>query len=193
MRKLTVVIFAILCFAVSYASDFNVIKPKIDLSHEFIVKETENYSIELIKELPLRFSNILVKPKKTYKFSMMLYFICDTPDLSEFDTPEKMETKFRKSSRKYLPYSKENEMNITPLNWNGRYGFKTVFTDKNYDELSKVPDGEFRYITRGMVRISNNTALGFSIMSNDLNSTNYEDLLKYVKGFVINPLEEKYQ
>jgi hypothetical protein len=58
-----------------------------------------------------------------------------------------------------------------------------VFTDKELVDRKPAP-GEFKYITRGMVRVTQDSALGFSILSNELDSPLYRELFDYVLGYV---------
>lgn len=157
----------------------------------FQVAETPQWSVEVEKLLPLRFADVKVKSKSGYPFNMMLYFKCDTPDLAQFDTPEKIAKSVRVSSEKYLPaiVEKKIELQSVPVS----YGSFTVLTDADVVKKSTIPPGEYKYLTRGMVRLSKDSALGFSLMTNDVTSPDYKNLLKYVYGFVKDPAKPSAQ
>jgi len=154
------------------------------LDDRFTVAETEHWNVTVEKQLSLRFADVKIEPKSNSSFSLMLYFKCDTPDLSQFDTAEKIERSVRASSEKYLSSTVEKTIVLKTLNVKGWYGFYTILTDKNLATNKNIPKGEFRYITRGMVRLSKDSALGFSLMSNDLNSSEYKEVFNYILSFV---------
>lgn len=150
----------------------------------FRVTETDQWNVKLERELQLRFADVRVDDKQGYPFSLMLYFKADTPDLAQFDTPEKMECSVRSSSEKYLPGIVEKTITIQKVPVFSSYGFFTVLTDADVAKKAKPGPREFKYLTRGMVRLSKNSALGFSLMSNDIDSADYRKLLDYVYSFV---------
>jgi hypothetical protein len=124
-----------------------------------------------------------ITPKTDSSFSLMLYFKCDTPDLAQFDSSEKIEKSVRKSSETYLTDTIEKQIEIKKLNVKGWYGCYTILTDKQLATVTTVPRGEFKYITRGMIRLSPDSALGFSLMTNTLDTPQYKELLDYIYGF----------
>jgi len=183
MKKL---LFTLLIFLISFSS-VNAAEPtRIRLNVDEIIEIQENpsWNITIEKELQLRFADIKIKPQNGYPFSMMLYFKCDTKDLAQFDSPEKIARSITSSSEKYLPYILEKKITLQPIPIKSTYGYLTVLTDAEVSKMAKSPQGEFKYMTRGMVRISKDSALGFSIMSNDITSTDYNSLLNYVYSYV---------
>jgi len=157
---------------------------RMSLDDTFLVRETANWSINIEKQLTLRFADVRITPKQGYDFSMMLYFKCDTPDLAQFDTPEKMAETVRKSSQKYLPHTVEKSIELHPAGGTSTYGYLTVLTDRQLADKKNPIQGEYKYMTRGMIRLSKDSALGFSIMTNDVTSGEYKTLLDYVYSFV---------
>jgi hypothetical protein len=159
-------------------------KLQMSLNDTFVVKDSEKWRVTVDKVLPLRYGNVKVLPKKGYDFSLMLYFKCDTPDLAQFDSFEKMDRSILASSQQYLPDSVEKKVEIKRLNVKGWYGCSTVLTDKDVAGQKAVPPDQFKYMTRGMVRLSPDSALGFSLMTNQLDSPQYKELMDYVFSFV---------
>ncbi len=157
---------------------------QMSLADQFVVQDTDDWKVTVQKEMPLRLANVAVKPKTGHGFSLMLYFKCDTPDLAQFDSIEKIEAGLVSSSKKYLSNSVEKKVVVKRLEVKGWYGASTVLTDKETAEKKEVPEGEFKYIVRGMVRLSPDSVLGFSLMTNDLNSREYKAVMDYIFGFV---------
>ena len=156
---------------------------QMSLADRFIVSESEKWNVEVEKVLSFRFADVRITPKTDSSFSLMLYFKCDTSDLSQFDTAHKIENSVRLSSENYLPYITEKKIEIKQLNPKGWYGCYTILTDKQLASTDNVPNGEFKYITRGMIRLSPDSALGFSLMTNTLNSPQYNELIDYICSF----------
>jgi hypothetical protein len=157
---------------------------RLSLDDRFTVADTEKWTVKVEKELPLRLADVRVEPKKDSSFSLMLYLKCDTPDLAAYDSPERIEQSVRSSSEKYLGATVEKKVELKQLNVKGWYGWYTVLTDAKLAKLADIPEGEFKYITRGMVRLSKDSVLGFSLMTNDLGGPEYKQLLDYISSFV---------
>lgn len=182
IRYFFVACVLILSSSVSWAGKTVEVMTSVD--DVFRVSETEQWNVKLEREVRLRFADVRVDEKRGYPFSVMLYFKADTPDLGQFDTPEKMERAVRLSSEKYLPGVVEKSLVIRKVPAIPRYGFYTVLTDAEVAKKTNPGLREFKYLTRGMVRLSKNSALGFSIMTNDVDSADYRRLLDYIYGFI---------
>jgi hypothetical protein len=178
--RLSILIFA---FLASAAWAGKTIEVTTDLEDVFRISETEQWNVKLERELKLRFADVRIDDKQGYPFSLMLYFKADTPDLAQFDTPQKMERAVRASSEKYLPGIVEKTITIQKIPVLSTYGFYTVLTDADVARKGNPGPREFKFLTRGMIRLSKNSALGFSLMSNDLDSASYRKLIDYVYSF----------
>lgn len=158
---------------------------QMSMNDTFVVAETGTMNVEVQKIVTLRFADVLITPKQGNAFSLMLYFKCDTPDLSQFDTPEKIKNSVITSSRQYVPGSVEKGIMLKPLKLRNGYGYYTVLTDAKLAKQAKQAKflpGDFKYMTRGMIRISGDTALGFSLMTND-RAKLHRELLSYIASF----------
>ncbi|MRR56810.1 MAG: hypothetical protein EG824_01140 [Deltaproteobacteria bacterium] len=161
-----------------------IIEVRTDLEDVFLISETDQWNVKVERELTLRFADVRVEDKRGYPFSLMLYFKADTPDLAQFDTPEKIERSVRSSSEKYLSGAVEKKITIHKVPVSGTYGFYTVLTDADIANKPNPKPREFKFLTRGMVRLSKNSVLGFSLMTSDTESDNYRRLLDFVYRFV---------
>ena len=184
MKKLAVMVVSFGLALAAGAADFKSFLLKMSLDDTFTVAETKAWAVKVERFTTLRRADVKVTPKVGAAFSLMLYFKCDTPDLGNFDSVEKMKQAVLMSSQKHLPTCVEKQVQLTPINHRGRYGFYTVLTDAGLATASTVPEGQFKFITRGMVRLSTDSALGFSLMTNEVNSKEYKALLDYILGFV---------
>lgn len=184
MKKLIALLLSILLAFASIAAAGNVHELKMSLDDTFRVAETKDWNVEIERMLTLRFADVKITPKRGYDFSMMLYFKCDTKDLAQFDTPDKIARSVRKSSEKYLSSTVEKKVSLQTIPVKGTYGYYTILTDAEVAGKKNLAPGEFKYLTRGMVRLSKDSALGFSVMTNDINSADYKKLINYVYGFI---------
>jgi len=150
----------------------------------FTIAESDTRSVKVEHYQPMRHADVRVTPKTGAAFSLMLYFKRDTTDLGNFDTAEKMKRAVLQTAQKFLPGCVEREIQLQTLNHQGRYGFYTVQTDAQYAPASKAPEVKFKFATRGMVRLSTDTALGFSLQTNAVNSKEYKELLDYILSFI---------
>ena len=184
MPRIAIIIFAFLLTSTSFAAEQKKYELKMSLNDTFIVKETEDWDVDVEKVLTLRFANVNITPKNDTSFDMQLFFKCDTPDLAKFDSSEKIKKSVVSSSEQYLPYSVETEIEIKELNVKGWYGWYTVLTDTDLANKKEIPEGEFKYMTRGMVRLSQDSVLGFSFMTNEIDGPGHKKLFDYIKSFV---------
>jgi hypothetical protein len=150
---------------------------------ECTLQSTEKWDVTVERALPLRFADVHVLPKQKKTFDLMLYFKCDTKDLAQFDTPEKMRKSVLLSSEKYLPGTVEKKVEIEEIHNKGWYGFKTKLTDADLAGNKPIPEGQFLYMIRGMIRLSPNSALGFSLMTNDPDSPETREIESYIYSF----------
>ena len=166
----------------SYAKEHEIVT---SLHDTFVLSDTNDYHIEVKRYLTLRFADIQVLPKNDGSFNLMLYFKSDTKDLAQFNNPEKIAASIRKSSEEYLPYITEKQIIIKDLSPKSYYGSYTVMTDNKLSKVKVVPPNEFRYLGRGMLRVSQDSVLGFSLMTNDIQLLETRKLLAFIQSFVI--------
>ena len=149
-------------------------------SDRYEISETEQWRFEVQRELSGRFADVKIKPKRGDAFALMLYFLADTPDLARLDTPEKIASSVIAGAEKYLALTVEKKVTLQAVSPRASYGSITVLTAA---ATQGVP-GEFKYQTRGMVRLSPDAALGFSLLSKEINTASYRQLLSYVYSFI---------
>ena len=176
--KIIIVSLVLLSLPV-YAED---IKITMSLNETFTIKDNPNWIIKNERYIPLRLADISIFSKKGYAFDLKLYFKCDTKDLSNFDTAEKIKESILASSKKYLLYCVENKIILKKLKVK-RFGFYTQLTDKELIKKKEIPEGEYKYMTRGFYRVGNDSALGFSLMTNDIDSKDYRQIIDYILSF----------
>ncbi len=162
----------------------------MSLNDTFVVQNTPEWNVKVEKLLTLRMADVKVTPKSGYDFNMMLYFKCDTPDLGQFDTPQKMADNVKASSAHYLPHTVEKTATLHSIPISNSFGYFTILTDAKVASMPTPPPGEYKYLTRGMVRLSKDSALGFSVMTNDLSSPGYQNLFQYVFSLTFSPKTE---
>ena len=185
MKKILYLISFIFLFNIKmFAYIENDFPIQLSFDDTFIIHPNSEWNINVQKIVTWRFADINIIPKKGDNFNMQLYFKCDTPDLAKFDTPEKMKRSILIYSEQYLPYIVKNKITLKSLNVRGLYGFYTVITDKDLINKKHINKGEFKYITRGMVRLSKDSVLGFSLMTNNITNSKYKNLMNYILHFV---------
>ena len=155
---------------------------QISMKDTFVVTDSPNMAVEIQKLEPMKFADVKVTPQKGSAYTLMLYFKADTPDLAQFDTPEKIKNSVISSSGQYLTGTVEHNVALNELKLSNGYGYYTMLTYAKLARLAKVPPGEFKYISRGMIRVSADSVLGFSLMTNDRGKL-HRELLNYIVSF----------
>jgi len=181
MIKTITKVILLLCFtSLSASAKDRVLTMSLD--DKFKISDVANWNIKVERELTLRFADVSVVSSKGYDFNLKLYFKCDTKDLAQFDTPEKMKRSVYVSTEKYLPYCVENKVELKELKCK-RFGYITTITDSELAKKKEIPKDEYLYMTRGFYRVSKDSALGFSVMSNDIDSAGFQKVIDYILSF----------
>ena len=182
MLQLVVGLLATCCSLAAWAG--KPIEVMTSLDDVFLLQETDQWNVKVERGIQLYATDVRVDDKRGYPFSLMLYFKADTPDIAQFDTPAKMEWNVRSSSEKYLPNIVESSITLQKVPLASTYGYYTVLTDAEVAKKAQHGPREFKFLTRGMVRLSKRSALGFSLMTHDIDSADYRKLMDYVYSFV---------
>ena len=157
----------------------------MSLDDTFEIVPRPGWTLEPGRYLTLRFGQVKIRDAgKT--FSLKLTFLCDTPDVARFDSPEKMERWLRDNYAGAYEESLEKQTHV-PLQVQsfapeGRYGFLIRLTDKHFAD-TPPPPGEWKMATFGIIRLSADTALAFELLTNSVDGPAYESLLDYIGSF----------
>jgi hypothetical protein len=185
MKKLLLAVLAVMSIAHLHAANYQL---QISPDDVFKVSDTAEWRFSVTRLQVMEIAEVTVTSKEDKnRFLLMLYFMRDSGNYGQFNTPQKMEGAVRESGQKYASCSVEKTVNIENIDIKGSYGFKALFTDAELaKQKDKIPEGQFLYLFRGMIRLSDDTALGFRFCTNDLNSADTKKIEKYILSFVKN-------
>ena len=175
-------------FLLSFISVLMSCQSNASESHEIVlgpndryeVRETAQWRFEVLKESAGRFTDVQFKPKHGDAFNLTLYFLADTPDHVSLDTPEKIAAAVQDGAEQFLPLTVEKKITLQAIAPRGSFGSLTVMTAA----APKGAPGEFKYQTRGLVRLSSQASLGFSLLSNEINTAGYRQWLNHTYSFI---------
>ena len=184
MKRLRTICVVLLLAGAADAAGYKQYLLRMSADDTFTVAETENWNVKVLRYETQRHADVKVTPRTNTSFSLALNFRCDTGELANFDTQEKMKAAVLHSAERYLGTSVEKTVLLLPINQRGRYGFSTILTDATLEKQALLPAGKFKFATRGMVRLSTDSALGFTLMTNDVTSKEYKELMDYILSFV---------
>jgi hypothetical protein len=156
---------------------------RMSLDDVFTVSDTDKWNVTVEKELTLRFADVTVEPKGRATFSLKLWFKCDTRDLSQYDTPEKMRRTVKNMVKPYASVIVEKSPEPVEITNKGWVGYMVRVTDASLVGKKQAADGEFLYMYKGVIRLSEDSALGFSLMANDPDSAETKELFSYIYAF----------
>jgi hypothetical protein len=158
-------------------------KIQMSLDDVFDLANPEKWDVQIERQLPLRFADVMVRPKGSETFSLKLWFRCDTPDLAALDTPAKRKHAVEQMVKPYLGVIVEKAPQITEIVVKGRIGYLARITDASLVNREKPKDGEFLYLYKGSIRLTDDSALGFSLMTNDPDSDETKAVFAYIYSF----------
>lgn len=159
----------------------------MSLDDTFEISPRPGWTLEPWGYLPLRFGVVVIRDADE-TFSLKLTFLCDTPDLAQADSPEKMKQWLLDNyADVYYADSLEKQTHV-PLHVQsfapgGRYGCLIRLTDKRFADIPPPP-GEWKMATFGIVRLSADSALAFELLTNSCDDSAYGSVLDYIGSFV---------
>jgi hypothetical protein len=186
MRTIFTLLFLLSLAAANFAIADETPEIRMSAADVFRLEAPSDWKVEVKKCMPVRFASVQISPLRGYDFVMMLIFKCEANALAQSDAPEKMAQAVKRSFEKRLPRMVEKEVVLQPVPVKSTYGFYTILTDAELVGKT-TPTGEYRHMTGGMVRLSKDSALVFTIGTNDVDSEDYRKLLNYVYGFIKSP------
>jgi hypothetical protein len=156
---------------------------RMSMDDVFTVADTDKWNVTVEKELILRFADVMVRPKGRATFSLKLWFKCDTRDLAQYDTPEKRRRAVKRMVEPYASGIVEKSPEPAEITNQGWIGYLVRVTDASLVGRKQAVDGEFLYLYKGCIRLSKDSALGFSLMTNDPDSVETKELFSYIYAF----------
>ncbi|HSD39686.1 MAG TPA: hypothetical protein VLC92_19430 [Rhodocyclaceae bacterium] len=147
---------------------------------KYEVAETSQWSVEVVREVGGHFADVKIKPRRGTAFVLTLYFLSDPKDIARHDSREKIATSVKENAERFLGMTVEKSVTLQTVAPRGSYGSLVVLTAAN---LKGDPE-EFKYQTRGMVRLSPDAALGFGLLSKEINTAAYRQWLAYIYSFI---------
>jgi hypothetical protein len=181
MRKLLLFLLAVLTIVNLNAATYQL---QISPDDTFKINDTDDWKFTVTR---LQVMEVAEVKMTTNENLLMLYFMRDSGNYGQFNTPGKMEGAVRESGQNYAKSSVEQTVNIEKFDIKGSYGFKAFLTDAELaKQKDKVPAGQYLYLILGMVRLSDDTALGFRLCTNDPNSAETKKLERYILSFIKN-------
>ena len=155
---------------------------KIKISgDQFDVKVPKEWTIKQKEYEEGKSATFYIDPANGSSFSLTINFLCKNKNL---DTPNKLKKIIVKMGNPVLPRVLESSVKVKQLKLQKGYGFYAIFTDKDTAKLSNPGPKDFLYMTHGFIRISDDTILGFMMLTHKTNDDTYKMLGKYLTGYV---------
>lgn len=176
-------------FALGYAGvdfmddDVKKTRLRIGPNDAFVIRESDVWDIRIEKYEPMHYAEIKVTPKMGPEFILAARFVCDTPDMGNFDTTEKLKKTVELAAEPYLDRSVEEKIELRDYWHNGSTMWTATVVDKAYVGRRTLVAGEFRCITLGIVRLSRDSVLEFTLMEKEISTSGMESyVLSFVRG-----------
>lgn len=157
---------------------------RMSINDTFVVEEMEGWEVYVQRKRDLHFADVVVNPKKDKSFNMKLYYMRDTPDMAKFDSTDKVKKFVMSSSVQYMQQGVKKKVELKELTIKGWYGWYMVLPDAKLENKVNIPEGEFKYMTMGMIRLSSDSVLVFTIMTNELDTPEYRKLFDFACSFI---------
>ena len=158
----------------------------MSLDDTFEITPHPGWTLDRGYYLTLRFGQVKIRDADG-TFHLKLTFLCDTPDLAKFDSPDKMRRwlvdNYADAYEESLEKQTHVPLRVESFAPGGRYGFLIRLTDKHFAD-TPPPPGEWKMATFGIVRLSADSALAFELLTNSVDDSAYKSLLDYIGSFV---------
>lgn len=150
----------------------------------FVVEEMEEWDVDVCKPQNLPYVEVVIEPKIDKSFSMKLFFMRDTPDMANFDTPDKVKKFIMASSMQIFAGGLDKKIVSQKLELKGWYGWYIILPDTKLENKVNIPEGDFKYATRGMIRLSSDSVIWFMLLTNELDTPKYKRLFDFACSFI---------
>lgn len=145
---------------------------------KFTVKVPDEWNLKK-KEYVKNKSAILFADAKDSSFSLTMYF--DRAG-TMLNSEEKLKKAIIIMAEDVLPRVAEDSVTVKPMELEKSYGFYATFTDKK--ELDPSDPTQFKYMTRGFIRLSDDSVLGFMMLTHKLDDDLHKELMEYLAEFI---------
>jgi hypothetical protein len=149
------------------------------MSEAYVIPDRPSWKYEVVQELTLRFCNVRFTPASGHEYDARVSLICDTQDLSKFNTEGKIKQGVRSAGKRFqAPSAPEPE--IKKLELKDRLGFEAVYVDPALKNAKKISDSQYPFAVVGMVRLGE-TAIGYQILTKDKSGKGTQELLMFLQ------------
>ena len=162
---------------------------QMGIEESFILKLKPDWRVFRRRSVDLCFEDFLVRgPKNTFDLSMQ--FCYEDPDRLQYDTPEKQRKALLELTASLYDESCEKAQGKQPFIRDfspaGRSGCALRLSSKRGGGKTPPPEArEGKFVTCGLFRIGENSALFFQLWTNTVDDAAYHELLDFIAALAI--------
>ncbi len=177
MKKTLVTIALIAIGTQAFAESYRI---QLSSKDRFKVAAPSKWNLEQKKQEKNKYYEFVAVPKDN-SFVLKMFFMKDNGKLS---SPEKIKARLVFGGKAMLEGSVESSVNVKEYKLKKRHGFYSQFTDKETVKRTNPEPNDFLYTTRGYIRISDDSVLGFWMLTHKTEGEVYEMLEKYLFSYI---------
>lgn len=175
-----IMIFAILFVAFgfqSYAETFDiVISPK----DSFRVQTPSQWTLRQAKYNKGQDAEFTVRPKDK-SFVLKMYFLRVN---EKIDSKDKVKAQLIHDGKEFLGASVQSKVEVKEMNLKNGFGFYATFTDKKTINNPNRKPTDYPHMPRGYLKLSDDTLLGFWMLTHETDDKVFKSLAKYLTGYI---------
>lgn len=162
---------------------------QMGIEESFIVKLKPDWQVLRRRSVDLCFEDFLIKgPKNSFNLSMQ--FCYEDPERLQYDTPKKQWTALKELTASLYAesYEKAQGKPLVPRAFapGGRCGVALRLTSARWFGKTPPPEEtEGKFVTCGLFRIGENSALFFQLWTNSVDDAAYHELLDFIVALTI--------
>ena len=178
MKKLLIAFFAIVMAAPAFAQRYEI---QLATNKTIQVAAPPGWILQQKNYIENRQAEFNVIPSDESFLLRMFFNRIDGASVSREDVKARLVL----DGQPFLEGAEENTVSIKELNFSNGYGFYATFT---YPDKAGNPNpnpGEYKCMTRGFIRISDDIIMGFWLSSRSTDDLVFKDVLKYLTSSII--------
>ncbi len=177
MKKLLLAISIITLSIQAFSESYQI---QISSKDKFKVSTPSQWTLKQIKYNKNQDAEFTVRPKDK-SFVLKMFFLKVNEKL---DSKEKVKDQLVYDGKEFLSGSVQTKVEVKEMNLKKGFGFYATFTDKETIKKTNPKPTDYPQMTRGYIKLSDDTVLGFWMLTHKTDDKVFKGLAKYLTGYI---------
>jgi hypothetical protein len=177
MKKLILTISIITLSISAFSETYQI---QISSNDKFRVSAPSQWTLKQTKYNENQDAEFSIRPKDK-SFVLKMFFLKVN---EKIDSKGKVKDRLIYDGKEFLSGSVQSEVEVKEMNLKNGFGFYATFTDKETIKKSNPKPTDYPHMTRGYIKLSDDTVLGFFMLTHRTDDKVFKGLAKYLTGYI---------